>query len=130
MAMDPEREATIIEEAKEIERFVDEAREATDHAYALLRDGSAAACALADALPTSVGGLFEAGHGPQARALVQRLAEALRADEDTDSEGFARGLQLGFAAGCLVQWRILEYLVGEEMPLWPVQTFSAEQQVD
>ena len=117
-------------EAAEIEGYVDEAREATRHAYRLLREGAPAAEALAQALPGSIERLYRVGHGAEAEAVAGSLLERLSPEESGDPQAFARGLRLGFAAGCLVQWRVLELLVGEEIPLWPVQRYSTDRQVD
>lgn len=128
--LDTQEAAPPTEEAAEMERYVAEAREATEAAYQLLRRGAPAASRMAAALPSRLEDLYRVGHGADASALVEQLLTALPPRAPTGGDAFAEGVRLGFAAGCLVQWRVLEYLIGEEMPLWPVQRYSTDRQVD
>lgn len=118
------------QETEAMERFVDAARDATERAYLFLRGDAAAAAELARALTPSAEQVYSTGHGAQAARLVERLVAELDLPEGVDPESFRRGVRAGFAAGCLTQWRVLEYLVGEEMPLWPVERSSVDRQVD
>ncbi|HHX38903.1 MAG TPA: hypothetical protein GX715_02970 [Armatimonadetes bacterium] len=118
------------EEAAEMERYVRETREATESAYQLLRRGAPAASRMAAALPSYLEALYHTGRGADAARFVDQLLETLRSGAAGREDAFAEGVRLGFAAGCLVQWRVLEYLAGEEMPLWPVQHYSSDRQVD
>jgi len=118
------------EEAAVVERYVREAREATESAYQLLRRGAPAASGMAAALPSRLDALYRTGRGADASRFVDELLERLRPGTAGGDDAFAEGVRLGFAAGCLVQWRVLEYLAGEEMPLWPVQHYSSDCQVD